>query len=61
MNYSVKRGEQEFGPYTLAALQQYVAQGNISQQDLARRLGVEEVGPDADDTDAHHDAAHHER
>ncbi len=36
MDYFVKRGEQQFGPYTLAALQQYAAQGNISQQDLAR-------------------------
>ncbi len=36
MNYFVKRGDQQYGPYTLAALQQYVAQGNISQQDLAR-------------------------
>jgi hypothetical protein len=36
MNYFVKRGEQQYGPYSLATLQQYVAQGNISQQDLAR-------------------------
>jgi lipid-A-disaccharide synthase-like uncharacterized protein len=36
MNYFVKRGEQQYGPYSLAALQQYVAQGNISQQDFAR-------------------------
>lgn len=36
MNYFVKRGDKEYGPYTLAALQQYVSQGNISQQDLAR-------------------------
>jgi hypothetical protein len=36
MNYFVKRGEQEYGPYTLAALQQYVQQGNISKDDLAR-------------------------
>jgi hypothetical protein len=36
MNYFVKRGEQEYGPYTLAALQQYVQQGNISRDDLAR-------------------------
>ena len=36
MNYFIKRGEQQYGPYSLAALQQYVAQGNISQQDLAR-------------------------
>jgi GYF domain 2 len=36
MNYFVKRGDQQYGPYTLAALQQYVAQGNISRDDLAR-------------------------
>jgi len=36
MNYFVKRDDKEYGPYTLAALQQYVSQGNISQQDLAR-------------------------
>jgi hypothetical protein len=36
MNYFIKRGDQQYGPYTLAALQQYVAQGNISPQDLAR-------------------------
>ncbi len=36
MNYFVKRGEQQYGPYSLAALQQYVTQGNISRQDLAR-------------------------
>ena len=36
MNYFVKRGEQEYGPYTLAALQQYVQQGNISKDDQAR-------------------------
>jgi hypothetical protein len=36
MNYFVKRGDKEYGPYSLALLQQYVQQGNISQQDLAR-------------------------
>src|SRR4051795_12596976 len=36
MNYFINRGTQEYGPYTLAALQQYVSQGNISQQDLGR-------------------------
>ena len=36
MDYFVKRGDQQFGPYSLATLQQYVAQGNISAQDLAR-------------------------
>jgi hypothetical protein len=36
MNYFIKRGDQQYGPYSLATLQQYVAQGNVSQQDLAR-------------------------
>ena len=42
MNYFVKRGDQQYGPYTLAALQQYVAQGNISRNDLARSEGMTE-------------------
>ena len=45
MNYFVKRGLQEFGPYTLALLQQYVSQGNISPQDLARSEGMTEWMP----------------
>ncbi len=36
MNYFIKRGDKEYGPYSLAVLQQYVSQGNISLQDLAR-------------------------
>lgn len=40
MNYFVKRGEQEYGPYSLAALQQYVQQGNISPEDMARSEGM---------------------
>lgn len=36
MNYFIKRGDQQYGPYTLALLQQYVAQGNISKDDLTR-------------------------
>src|SRR5512140_1512806 len=45
MNYFVKRGEQQFGPYSLAVLQQYVAQGNISQQDLARSEAMTDWAP----------------
>lgn len=45
MDYFVKRGEQQFGPYTLAALQQYVKQGNISPQDLARSEGMTDWVP----------------
>lgn len=35
MNYYVSRGGQQFGPYSLADLQKYVAQGNIVATDLA--------------------------
>ncbi len=45
MNYFVKRGEQEYGPYTLALLQQYVSQGNISKDDLARSEGMSDWQP----------------
>lgn len=45
MNYFVKRGDKEYGPYTLAALQQYVTQGNISQQDLGRSEGMTDWAP----------------
>ena len=36
MEYRIKRGEQQFGPYTLSALQQYVQQGSIQKDDLAQ-------------------------
>src|SRR5947209_7706324 len=36
MNYWVSRGGQNYGPYSLADLQRYVASGNISPTDLAR-------------------------
>lgn len=36
MEYFIKRGEQEYGPYSLADLQHYVSSGHISHQDLAR-------------------------
>jgi hypothetical protein len=29
MNYFIKREEKEYGPYSLADLQKYVASGNI--------------------------------
>ncbi|MFP5236665.1 MAG: GYF domain-containing protein [Acidobacteriota bacterium] len=45
MSYTVKRGDQEFGPYTLAELQQYVQSGNISVDDMARSEGVDEWVP----------------
>lgn len=48
MNYFVKRGDKEYGPYTLATLQQYVAQGNISRQDLGRSEAMADWMPVGD-------------
>jgi hypothetical protein len=36
MNYWVSRGGQQYGPYSLADLQRYVASGNILPTDMAR-------------------------
>lgn len=36
MRYFIKRGTEEYGPYSLADLQRYVGQGNIQLTDLAR-------------------------
>jgi hypothetical protein len=36
MTYYIQRGTTEYGPYTVADLQRYVAQGNIALTDLAR-------------------------
>ena len=41
MEYFVKRGEQRFGPYSLADLQKYVQSGNILTEDLAQSEGME--------------------
>jgi hypothetical protein len=40
MQYTIKRGEQTFGPYSLTDLQQYVQSGNIAATDLARSEGM---------------------
>lgn len=40
MSYYIKRDLNEYGPYTLADLQRYVAQGNIVLTDLARGDGI---------------------
>ncbi len=40
MGYLVKRGETNFGPYTLTDLQQYVESGNITLEDMAQSEGV---------------------
>jgi len=40
VQYFVKRGEQRFGPYTLADLQRYVQSGNIALDDVAQSEGM---------------------
>jgi GYF domain 2 len=45
MKYYIQRGLSEYGPYTLAELQQYVAQGNILLTDLCRGEGMTEWAP----------------
>ncbi|HLW54938.1 MAG TPA: GYF domain-containing protein [Candidatus Angelobacter sp.] len=45
MKYYIKRDLNEYGPYTLAELQRYVAQGNISLNDLTRSDGMTEWVP----------------
>ena len=50
MNYRIKRGDQEFGPYSLAELKQYIAEGRIIPTDLARNEGMEDWEPIAEVT-----------
>lgn len=45
MKYYIRRDLNEYGPYTLADLQKYVAQGNITLTDLARSEGMTEWVP----------------
>ena len=45
MNYTIKRGDQEFGPYSLVDLKRYVAEGRIAATDLARSEGMEDWAP----------------
>ena len=45
MNYFIKRGDQEYGPYELPILQQYVSQGSISRDDLARSEAMTDWAP----------------
>jgi hypothetical protein len=45
MQYFVKRGEERFGPYTLAELQRYVQSGNIMADDLAQSEGMTDWAP----------------
>jgi hypothetical protein len=45
MNYRIKRGDQEFGPYSLAELKQYISEGRIIPTDLAMSEGMEDWAP----------------
>lgn len=45
MKYFIRRDLNEYGPYTLADLQRYVAQGNISPTDLTRSEGMSDWVP----------------
>lgn len=45
MEYFVKRGEEKFGPYSLADLQQYVQSGRVLPEDLAQSEGMNEWVP----------------
>lgn len=45
MNYFIKRELNEYGPYTLADLQKYVASGNVLLTDLCRSEGLTEWVP----------------
>jgi hypothetical protein len=45
MKYYIQRGINEYGPYTLAELQRYVAEGNIALTDLARSEAMTEWIP----------------
>jgi hypothetical protein len=42
MNYRIKRGDQEFGPYSLSDLQRYVQSGHVLSGDLAQSEGMSE-------------------
>lgn len=45
MQYFVKRGDERFGPYTLAELQRYVQSGNIAPEDLTQSEGMTDWAP----------------
>jgi len=40
MEYQIQRGDQKFGPYSLAELQQYVQEGRVLLTDLAQSEGM---------------------
>jgi hypothetical protein len=45
MNYQVKRGEEEFGPYSLSDLQSYVQSGRVTLEDLTKSDGMADWVP----------------
>ena len=45
MNYMLMRNGQQYGPYTLADLQRYVAAGNILVSDLVKSEGMDDWVP----------------
>jgi len=45
MNYRIKRGDLEFGPYSLADLQRYLQSGHVLSGDLAQSEGMSEWVP----------------
>jgi hypothetical protein len=45
MNYFIKRDDKEYGPYSLADLQKYVASGNVLLTDLCRSEGLTDWVP----------------
>jgi hypothetical protein len=45
MNYFIKRDDKEYGPYSLADLQKYVASGNVLLTDLSRSEGLTDWVP----------------
>lgn len=45
MEYLIKRGDAQFGPYSLAGLQQYLQSGQLSSDDLTRSEGMAEWVP----------------
>jgi GYF domain 2 len=45
MDYLVRRGEDQFGPYTLAELQEYAQSGRVLSTDLAKSEGLADWVP----------------
>jgi len=45
MKYTVKRGEETYGPYSLGDLQKYVQSGNIAMTDLTQSEGMADWAP----------------